>query len=114
MCVMKTSKKHRARAENTSSTDELMLTPRQIALDKHEVTNAQYAKFITATKYVTVAEQQPNARQFPKVPPEDLKPFSIVFKKPGPKDPVNLRKHEGWWDIIYEANWKHPEGPGST
>ena len=62
-------------------------------MDKHEVTNEQYTKFVAATNYVTVAEQKPDAKDFPDVPPEELKPFSIVFKKPGPMDRVNLRAH---------------------
>lgn len=83
-------------------------------MDKHEVTNAQYAQFVAATKYVTVAEKQPEAKDFPDVPAEELKPFSIVFKKPGPRDRVNLQRHEGWWDLKYGASWQHPEGPGSS
>ena len=58
-------------------------------MDKHEVTNEQFAKFVAATKYVTVAEKQPEAKDFPDVPAAELKPFSIVFKKPGPRDRVD-------------------------
>ncbi len=82
-------------------------------MDKHEVTNEQFAKFIQETKYVTEAERQPNPKDFPDVPPSELKPFSIVYKKPEPGK-YDLRSHQGWWDISYGACWKHPEGKGST
>ena len=83
-------------------------------MDRHEVTNGQFARFIKATKYVTVAEQPPDPKDFPDIPKEKLKPFSIVFKNPGPDDPVDLKNHSGWWDIGYGASWKHPEGPDSS
>lgn len=83
-------------------------------MDRYEVTNEQYAKFVTATKYVTVAQKQPDRKDFPDARPEDLKPFSIIFKQPGPTDRVNLRTHEGWWDLKYGATWEHPEGPDSN
>jgi sulfatase modifying factor 1 len=82
-------------------------------MDQHEVTNEQFAKFVAATKYVTDAEKQPLQKDFPEAKPEDLKPFSIVFKKPAAGE-YDLRTHQGWWDISYGANWKHPEGPKST
>ncbi len=82
-------------------------------MDKHEVTNAQFAKFIEETKYVTDAEKQPNPKDFPDVPASELKPFSIVYKKPEPGK-YDLRNHSGWWDISYGASWKQPNGPGST
>ena len=41
-----------------------------------------FARFVEATRYQTVAERPPDPREFPDVPPEDLKPGSIVFKPP--------------------------------
>jgi sulfatase modifying factor 1 len=82
-------------------------------MDKTEVTNEQFAKFVKATGYTTIAERPPDPADFPKVPKEDLKPFSIVFKKPKPGDRVDLNNHQGWWDVSYGACWKHPDGPGS-
>jgi formylglycine-generating enzyme required for sulfatase activity len=83
-------------------------------MDQHEVSNEQFAAFIEATRYVTVAERPPTAREFPGVPAEQLKPFSLTFKQPGPNDRYSLATHSGWWDLCYGADWRHPEGPGST
>src|SRR5205814_1693588 len=41
-------------------------------MDKTEVTNEQFAKFVKETKYVTVAEQKPDPEDFPDVPKEKL------------------------------------------
>jgi formylglycine-generating enzyme required for sulfatase activity len=90
------------------------VTLRGFWMDQYEVTNEHFAEFVAATKYRTVAEQQPTAREFPGVPEEKLKPFSLLFKKLGPKDSYDLARHEGWWDVCYGASWQHPEGPGST
>ena len=83
-------------------------------MDKHEVTNEEYARFVAATGYVTVAEKRPDPKDFPDVPLKDLKPFSIVFKKPAAKESVDFRDHLQWWDRSYGASWKNPEGPDST
>ena len=52
-------------------------------MDKTEVTNRQFARFVAATGYVTVAERPPDPRDFPDVPPEKLVPGSLVFTPPG-------------------------------
>ncbi len=81
-------------------------------LDRHEVTNAEYAKFVEATGYKTVAELPPNPEDFPGAPPEVLVPGSIVFSPPD--EPVALDDHLQWWRYVPGANWRHPEGPEST
>ena len=80
-------------------------------IDKTEVTNAQFAKFVEATGYVTVAEKTPRAEDFPGAPPENLVAGSIVFAPP--PGPVPLDTHFRWWTYVKGANWRHPEGPGS-
>lgn len=87
-------------------------------MDKTEVTNAQFAKFVDATKYVTDAEKKVNPKDFPEVPAhewtaEKLKPFSIVFRKPTDSK-VDLRDHLTWWARVPGADWKHPDGPDSS
>ena len=81
-------------------------------LDKHEVTNAEFARFVEATGYKTVAEQPLDPASFPTVPPEDLLPGSIVFTPP--KEAVPLDDHRQWWRYVPGASWQHPEGPKST
>ena len=81
-------------------------------MDKTEVTNDQFAKFVKATKYVTVAEQAPRAEDFPGAPPENLVAGSVVFSPPD--QPVKLNNHFQWWSYVKGANWRHPEGPKST
>jgi len=80
-------------------------------MDKTEVTNAQFAKFVDATGYVTLAERKPKAEDFPGVPTEKLVAGSIVFTPP--KDAVPLNDYMQWWEYVGGANWRHPEGPQS-
>jgi formylglycine-generating enzyme len=82
-------------------------------MDRTEVTNAQYAEFVKATSYVTVAEQQPDPREFPMVPASELKPFSALFKKPAPGVAVDLNDVTQRFEVCFGASWKHPEGPSS-
>jgi formylglycine-generating enzyme len=81
-------------------------------MDKTEVTNDQFAKFVKATKYVTVAEKAPRVEDFPGAPPENLVAGSVVFSPPD--YPVKLNDHFQWWNYVKGADWRHPEGPKST
>ena len=81
-------------------------------MDATEVTNAQFARFVDATKYVTVAERTPRAEDFPGAPPENLVAGSVVFSPPS--HPVPLDDHFQWWTYVKGANWRHPDGPAST
>jgi sulfatase modifying factor 1 len=80
-------------------------------MDTTEVTNRAFAKFVSATGYVTVAERVPDPRDFPGVAPEDLVPGSLVFTPTG--KPVPLDDPRAWWRYQPGASWRHPEGPGS-
>ncbi len=80
-------------------------------MEATEVTNAEFARFIAATNYVTVAERKPRAEDFPGAPAELLVPGSVVF---APTDgPVPLTNALAWWRYVPGANWRHPEGPAS-
>ena len=48
-------------------------------MDRVEVTNRQFAAFVKATSYVTIAERTPTAAEFPGAPPENLVAGSVVF-----------------------------------
>jgi len=80
-------------------------------MDRTEVTNEEFAQFVKATGYVTVAEQKPDPRDFPGARLEDLVPGSAVFTPPN--GAVDLDDHYVWWKYVKGANWRHPEGPGS-
>ena len=80
-------------------------------MDKTEVTNAQFARFVKNTGYVTVAERIPRAEDFPGAPPENLVAGSVVFSPPD--HAVPLDNHFRWWSYVKGANWRHPLGPRS-
>jgi formylglycine-generating enzyme len=80
-------------------------------MDRTEVTNEEFARFVQATGYVTVAERTPRAEDFPGAPPENLVAGSVVFTPPD--RPVPLDNHYRWWSYVKGANWQHPLGPGS-
>jgi len=80
-------------------------------MDKTDVTNAEFARFVKATGYITVAERKPRAEDYPGAPPENLVAGSVVFAPP--KHPVALDNHYQWWSYVKGANWRHPLGPGS-
>jgi formylglycine-generating enzyme len=81
-------------------------------MDRTEVTNRQFAKFVGATGYVTIAERKPDPKDFPDAPPDKLVPGSIVFSPPAGR--VSLDDPMVWWSYVPGADWRHPEGPGST
>jgi sulfatase modifying factor 1 len=80
-------------------------------MDKTDVTNEEFAKFVKAMRYVTVAERTPRAEDFPGAPPENLVAGSVVFSPPD--HPVQLNDHFQWWSHVKGANWRHPLGPQS-
>lgn len=96
-------------------------------LDRHEVTNEEFGRFVEATGYKTTAEKfidwksikqslPPGAK---KPPEEMLQPGSIVFA--GDKLTDNsvteggkCRARGEWWQWSAGADWRHPGGPGSS
>ena len=80
-------------------------------IDTYQVTNDQYAGFVEATGYVTVAEQVPQAELYSGADPEDLVPGSLVFTMS--EGPVDLREYRNWWAWTRGAQWRNPRGPGS-
>jgi formylglycine-generating enzyme len=81
-------------------------------MDVTEVTNAQFAEFVSATGYVTISERTPRAEDFPSAAAEDLVAGSVVFSPPDHAVPLN--DHFQWWSYVDGANWRHPLGPESS
>ena len=81
-------------------------------MDDHEVTNAEFAKFVAATKYKTYAERPLNPADYPGVPADKLVPGSAVFTPTA--GPVSLENPLVWWNYVASADWAHPEGPSSS
>ena len=79
-------------------------------MDLTEVTNKEFAAFVAATGYVTVAETKPTRQEFPDAPEENLVAGSVVFT---PKETTDLSNSYNWWNYVHGANWRHPTGPGS-
>lgn len=78
-------------------------------MDKTDVTNAQFAQFVKATGYVTIAERIPRQEDVPGVAPEDLVSGGVVFSPPN--HAVRLDNYFQWWTYVKGASWRHPGGP---
>ncbi len=78
-------------------------------MDQTEVTNAQFAAFVAATGYRTLAERgvrRSNAADAPIVA------GSAVFRPHGDADA--MRSFVNWWQFMEGADWRHPDGPASS
>jgi formylglycine-generating enzyme required for sulfatase activity len=89
-------------------------------MDITEVTNKQFKEFVDATGHETIAEKTPTWEELKKqLPPGTPKPADLVLV-PGsmvftpPSYAVSLNDYTQWWTWMPGADWKHPEGPGST
>lgn len=104
--------------EMTAAPDKMMSDARPVHrvaidglwMDRTEVTNAQFARFVAATGYVTVAEQAPTPAE-KAAAGGTLAAGSLVFTPAA--GPVALDDFRQWWRYEPGANWRHPEGPGS-
>jgi len=88
------------------------VTVKGFLMDEHEVTNAEFEKFVKATNFVTIAERKLDPKDFPGVPVESLVPGSGVFTPTA--HPVSLDNPLQWWQYVPGASWRHPFGPGSS
>lgn len=76
-------------------------------IDAFEVTNAQFSAFVEATGYVTLAERGASADAAGDRHSTNTDPGGAVFTLP---------RHDqaGHWAYIAGADWRHPDGPGSS
>jgi formylglycine-generating enzyme required for sulfatase activity len=89
-------------------------------MDATEVTNEQFQKFVNATGYITTAERKPDWNELkqtlppgtPNPPDSVLVAASLVFQQS--TGPVDLNDYMQWWSWVPGADWKHPQGPGSS
>ena len=80
-------------------------------IDRTDVTNAEFRRFIDATGYVTQAERPLDPKAYPGLFGDQLKPSAIVFV--GSDEPPGTDPSQ-WWRVIPGADWRHPQGPGSS
>jgi len=81
-------------------------------IDRHEVTNAQFAEFVKATGYVTLAELGLDPKTHPNMTEDLTAPGSVLFVPPTRLDRGGDITQ--WWQYVKGANWRAPEGPGSS
>lgn len=81
-------------------------------LDIAPVTNEEYASFVEATGYVTVAERSLDPADYPGLAEDELAPGAMVFT--ATSGPVDLRDWRQWWRWQPGAFWRQPFGRGSS
>src|SRR3546814_703475 len=80
-------------------------------IDRTPVTNREFAAFVEATGYITLAEKAPDPADYPGAPAHLLRPSSLVFTPPSRPAPLN--DWSRWWSFVAGANWRRPSGPRS-
>lgn len=88
------------------------VTVRGFWMDRTEVTNAQFAAFVQATGYVTVAERAVDAQAHPDLAPALRLPGAVVFISP--TDLNGTGSPSQWWRYLPGANWRHPGGQSTS
>lgn len=82
------------------------------AIDRGPVTNADFAHFVRATGYRTLAELPPDRALYPDMLPEMEVAGSMVFVQP--RYQVAISDINAWWHWVPGADWRHPQGPESS
>ncbi|WP_404434853.1 formylglycine-generating enzyme family protein [Microbacterium lacus] len=81
-------------------------------IDRYAVTNEQYAQFVDATGYVTIAERELDPKDFPGADPDALVAGAMVFTPTAGR--VDLANWRNWWRWQPGAFWRKPFGPDSS
>lgn len=81
-------------------------------MDAIPVTNAEFARFVAATGYVSFAELPPNPADYPGILPQMIHPGSLVFVPASSN--VDFSREPTWWHFVSGACWKRPLGFGSN
>lgn len=81
-------------------------------IDETPVTNRQFAAFVDATGYRTIAQIPPDPRDYPGMAEDMAQAGSLVFEKTA--GPVDLNDYSQWWHFCFGADWCHPTGPDSS
>jgi len=89
-------------------------------MDATEVTNAEFRRFVESSGHVTTAERAPTLEEIMAqaapgtLPPpkEALVAASLVFTPPNRAVPLDNAR--SWWSWTPGADWRRPEGVGSS
>jgi formylglycine-generating enzyme required for sulfatase activity len=84
--------------DGESPVHDVTLSP--FAIDAVTVTNARFAEFVSATGHRTEAEVLGWSFVFGGLLPDEFPATRAVAQAP-------------WWRQVYDADWRHPEGPQS-
>lgn len=87
------------RGDREGPVREVHLEP--FAIAPHAVTNEEFADFARCTGHATRAERYGWSFVFGGLLPDDFPPTQGVARSP-------------WWRRVEGADWRHPEGPGSS
>ncbi len=86
-------------ADGEGPVREVELSP--FWIDPVVVSNARFTQFAQETGYITEAERFGWSFVFAGLLPDDFPATSAVAQAP-------------WWRQVFGADWRHPEGPGSS
>lgn len=81
-------------------------------IDEAPVTNREFALFVQATDYKTLAEIAPDPKDYPGMPIDMAQPGSLLFQPV--MGIVDLADHSQWWTFAFGVDWRHPQGRDSN